>query len=310
MTVRPLLLLDLLTLFRLKLPNNKATTPDNLGDKETPYSLVGTFLGQWFLPRGRRITWVCTDNSGVQGLVSARSRHSPTVWQIDYLLLAVEKEEVCLALLDGLLAAGMASRVEKVFLRLADESPLRAAVQKAGFSVYANEMLFRLVQKGKEDWRANPTSHYHYRSKLSSDDYKLYQLYCTATPAKVRQAEGLTFGEWQRARDRNAIKGAKREIVYEKEDNLVAWLGTIAIGSRGQFDILVHPQEEWLGELVDTSLTYLKDRRYLLCLVPEFQGALSRILQARGFEEVARYTLSVKELTAKVRQPVPLPLQA
>jgi hypothetical protein len=119
--------------------------------------------------------------------------------------------------------------------------------------------------------------------------------------------EGLTLGDWREARERAPLK----ELVYKHEDRLLAWLGIGGPGRVGQFSMMVHPEaEDRTEELIAHSMTILRNRSALLCLVPEFQVRLQRLLEAHGFDQAGSYFICTKQLRARVHQPEPAPIPA
>lgn len=312
MNIRSLLPTDLMVLlWRGKSWSNRARTWSNLQERKSSAALASNLLEQWIFPRERRATWVYLHEGRMQGLVSARKRSGAQVWQIDYLLLAGDEENICLNLLNKLSTDGGERGVEKVFLRLPWGSPLEQAVTAAGFHTYAGEILYRAEseKKGLVKQKLASSCAFSLRPKRAEDNYGIYELYNLATPPPVRQFEGVTFGEWQGSRERGSRH--ERELVGEKEGSLLAWLRIATWGNTGQFEVLLHPRQEGgLEDLVAEILDYLKGCSSLLCLVPDFDPKLRDCWQACGFVEVARYSLLVKELAVKVLHPYPVPLRA
>jgi hypothetical protein len=72
---------------------------------------------------------------------------------------------------------------------------------------------------------------------------------------------------------------------------------------------MAHSDEE-LEQMVEYSLMYLNNCRYLFCLTPDFQNELKRLLENQGFVEVANYSALVMELAIRAQQPCLIPLQA
>jgi hypothetical protein len=141
---------------------------------------------------------------------------------------------------------------------------------------------------------------------LASDDYGLFRLYSAAIPDAVRYVEGLTLGEWQEARD-----SFKTELVYERGDSLLAWVGLGVEEGWGYFDVRVHPSaEDSLEEIITSALALLRGKPAVLSLVPEFQLRLRRLLEGMGFEPVAAFCVLVKQLRVRVPEPEHAPMPA
>jgi hypothetical protein len=290
-------------LFQGKWLSNRAKTKDNIGREEARFLTLATLLGEWLNPQVRRYLWVWANGLRIRGIASARNRSSSHAWEIDRLLLDEQDEECCCSLLERLSVAGEESGVEKVFLRLPTESPLVDAARGAGFIPYVTELLYGW-ERGKAAGYGEPSS-CSMRRKQEGDDYKLFELYEACIPAPIRRVEGMTFQEWQEAKDRSA----RKELVFEKEGRLIGWLRVVTSGDIGQFEVMATDGEE-LEQMVKYSLMALNGCRYLFCLAPEFQGELTRLLQGHGFGEVKRYSALMRELTVRSQEPCLVPLGA
>jgi len=304
MAVRPFLPTDLIAiLLQGRWLSNRAKTKDNIGREETIFFTSATLLGQWLHPQVRRYLWVWANGLRIRGLASARNRYSPQAWEIDRLLLDEQDDECCHLLLERLSAAGGESGVKKIFLRLPAESPLVDAAREAGFVPYVTEFLYGW-EREKTAGHGEPIS-CSTRRKQEGDDYRLFELHKACIPAPIRRVEGMTFQEWQEAKDRSA----RKEWVFEKENSLIGWLRAETCGDKGQFEIMATNEGE-LKQMVDYSLMSLDGYRYLFCLAPEFQRKLARLLQGYGFGEVKRYSSLIKELTVRAQKPCLVPLGA
>jgi len=304
MVVRPFIPTDLIAiLFQGKLLSNRAKTKDNICREEARFFTSATLLGQWLNPQIRKCLWVWANGFSVRGLASARNRSSPYAWEIDRLLLNEQDGECCHSLLENLSISGGESGVEKVFLRLTADSPLKNAARKAGFTPYVTEFLYGWERNKAEDHGELPP--FHMRRKQERDNYKIFELYQTCIPAPIRRVEGMTFNEWQKSKDRSA----RNELVFEKESNLIGWLRSGTSGDIGQFEVMANNGEE-LEQILEYSLMSLEGCRYLFCLTSEFQEELARLLRGRGFDEVKRYSTLIKELTVRAQEPYLVPASA
>ncbi|HJX70189.1 MAG TPA: hypothetical protein VJ441_03750 [Dehalococcoidia bacterium] len=302
--IRPFLPIDLIDiLLQGKSLSNRAKTKGNISRQERRFLTSATLLGQWLNPQGRRSIWVWAKGLRLRGLASARNRSSTSAWEVDRLLLSEDDEECCLSLLERLSLVGEESGVEKVFLRLPEESPLVDAAKEAGFISYITESLYGWERGKAAGYEGTPA--YSPRRKQVGDDYRLFELYEACVPAPIRRVEGMTFKEWQEAKERSA----RKEWVFEKEGSLIGWLRVETSGDIGQFEVMASGEEE-LEKLVEYSLMFLNGCRYLFCLVPEFQGELARLLQGHSFRQIERYSALVKELTVRAGEPCLMPLGA
>lgn len=269
-----------------------------------PSSLVWDCL-PW--GKGRR-TWVWLDRGQICGLVSIRYRQSGNTWEVAHLCL----RDLTLGqeLLDRLSWLGGERGVERIFLRLPQDSPLLEVAQRSGFSGYLRESLFRSSERQPKNALGAPslTLRPHYRR----DELGLFQLYNAAVPLAVRQARGLTFVEWGESQEKPLQRGPFHELVGEKEGQVVGWVRLQARGERGSFELLAHPGAPSVSvALLDYCLGNLEaPSRSIFCLAAEFQRDLQEHLRQRGFEEVAQYSLLVKKTTARVRQTCLAPVRA
>ncbi len=264
------------------------------------------------------------------GLVSARARPGGRAWGIDGLYLPAEclptgnghglPEEHNrrhhdfsaagtgpLALLDELYLAVGHRSAERVFLRLAAGSPALPLARRSGFVPCGNETLLTGPGRHRASYGNGPTHppeaaplEYSlpgagFRPRSASDDYGLFQLFCASTPVRVRQALGLTFDQWQDARDLDCRRGAtwrRQEWVAEHSGRLVGWVQLTARGRTAEAEVMAHPDyPELLFRLVDFALARGPRLRWL---VPDYREAVSDRLLRHGFRETAQYIMLVK----------------
>jgi len=304
--IRPFLPTDLIAvLFQERLLYNTAKTKGSIVREETRFFNLTTLLGQWLNPQGRRFIWVWAKGLRIRGLASARKRSSPYTWEVDRLLLDERDCECCISLLEKLSVAGGESGVEKVFLRLLTESPLVDAAREVGFTPYITESLYKWEREEGKLVSCKSTPSCSPRRKQQGDDYRLFELYKACIPAPVQRIAGMTFQEWQKAKE----KSATEEWVFEKEGNLAGWLQVNARGDTGQFEVMASSEEE-LEQIFEYGLMSLEGCRHLFCLTPGFQGNLIRLLRDYGFIETERYCALIKELTVKAKEPRLVPAGA
>lgn len=258
--------------------------------------------GLWFSLLRKRQTWVGLEDKALRGLASIRSHSDSKTWEVDYLLSASADEEFQRELLEmhGI-SAGQAG-AERIFLRISEASPLISSVQQAGFRRCFSEFLYRYDGDGTEEIPSKTYS-LGWRSKRQGDEFGVFSLYNSIASQKVCRAVGSTFKEWSEAKDLLLKNGTKGQFVYEKGGRILGWLRLAEYEGDTHVDMLVDPASEEALEMVLTHIfRSKKGKTSILCLVPEFQEALCRLLLGRGFVEVARYVILVKQVTAKVRQ--------
>jgi hypothetical protein len=116
----------------------------------------------------------------------------------------------------------------------------------------------------------------------------------------------MTLQEWSQIRDKDATS----ELVLEKGGEISAWVRIRLGRTAGRFEIVTDLGADELGQLVNHSLAVLKGRHPMYCLVPEYQQQLRRILEERGFYQVAAYSCLSKQLAVRVHEPQLVPLRA
>jgi hypothetical protein len=282
-----------------------ARTKDNMGKGGAKFWGMADLSIKSLNPRSKRHTWVRTEGLRFGGLVSVRNRSQPSTWEIEHLVVNQQDAGYCLSLLEKLSIAGTELGVTKVFLRLPADNPLLAVADEAGFSAYLTEHLYsrETTESEVESYKTSPLP--FPRRKRDSDEYRLFELYQKCVPVSIRRVEGITSGEWQAARDR----GMGAEWVFEDDGLLVGWLGVKAKRNMGQFEIMAISAKE-LEPMVEYGLMFLSHCRQLFCLVPEFEWNLSRLLEKRGFRQVAKYCALAKETVDRAKRPCLIPASA
>ena len=87
-----------------------------------------------------------------------------------------------------------------------------------------------------------------------------------------------------------------------KDESVRGWLSTTRRSGTGQLETTIHPDHErGLGAMVDFGLESLSRAKAVLCLVPEYQIALGRVLAERGFVPVSEYVMLVKSMAISVK---------
>jgi len=204
------------------------------------------------------------------------------------------------------MAAG-AQGVQRVFLRLCTRSPLLPEATAVGFLAYQKEQLFQAP--GLQEGAALPSVPPEVRPRSAADDHPLFRLYQAATSASVRSAEGMTFQEWQDARETRWGQGS--EHVYEREGQLLGWLRLTEAEKVGHLDALVRPDDGAVAAaLVDLARASLGNKAAVVSLVREGDVVLEATLRERGFEPVEEYVSLVKQVAARVRAPCLIPAGA
>jgi hypothetical protein len=285
---------------------NEARVWGRLGLEEHSQSALGGLeraLQQWAPIGGGRLSWVALRGLALRGLASARRRGRRTVWEVDHLVGAPGEEGTCVSLLEELARGLGRAGVEKVFLRLDAHGRLLDAARSAGFFPYLSEGLWRLEQVPRGfDCPPLPM-----RLRTAADLLPLFQLYNSSVPVAVRRSEALTLREWAAVQER----GRFQHLVLQKGERLSAWLRLARHDRAGCFALLAaRRQDALLDNLLATALHYLRDRRPIFCLVPEYERTLAAHLADLGFQPVAEYAVLANRLVRPIEEAVQVPAGA
>jgi hypothetical protein len=282
--------------------SNKAKTRDGVGRKDARLGDLANIVGDWFNPQLRPCVWVYAEGLALRGLASVRDRRSSHAWEVNRLMVADQDQNCCLKLLEHVSSAGGRLGVGRIFLRLLADSPLLKAAQETGFLPYSTEHVYlRERTEGTQAKRGSPPASSP-RRKKADDENRLFELYHACVPPHVRRAEGVTYKEWQSNRE----KSLGQEWVFEKGGDLVAWVATDASRHCGQLDILAAARDE-MQSAVEYGLNSLSGCQQICCLVPDFDGALLRLLEDRGFSRVMTHSVLTRELLVRVVEPYAMP---
>ena len=175
---------------------------------------------------------------------------------------------------------------ERVFLRATGSSPVIPLARRSGFIAVCGETLV----EGPVVSGANGSSGHNaqaladaFRPRLPSDEYGVFQLYCAATPMRVRQAMGLTFEQWRDAREPGA-RGVpplrKQEWVVEESHRIQGWVKLSGRGGCTAAEVMAHPDcPDLLYDLVGFASSRASSLRWL---VPDYQAPVRDRLLDRG----------------------------
>lgn len=270
---------------------NEARPWDRLGQADHPRPLE-TALEQWFSFATGKHTWVSVRGAAIRGLICARRRSRPSVWEVEVLIDADEHKDVVLSLLTRMIADVGKQGAERVFLRLDADSPLVAAARSAGFFPYLEETLYRRAGPGPV-----PPPLDGMRPRRRGDLLGLFQLYTRAVPSAVRSVEGPTLREWQAAQE--PWVGHPVDLVLEENGVIGLWL-RLARGPIGRFSLLAQPSRRDLEGAVGAALRQMADARSVQVLVPAHCAGLVPVLQGLGFRAAGRYLHLARRLLRPV----------
>ena len=265
------------------------------------------FIEQWLPLRGKRHTWVSTEDDRFSGIASVKSCATPTTWRVDY--LQADDEDRCVALLEMVNSAAATHSVRKLQLRLPISSPFIDGAKRAGFWSYVRCYLYRYYGDRVQQTTAPPEP-YRFRPRARGDDYRLFNLYNDTVPPAVRRAEGLTLEEWQGNREQSSWPEQRKEFILYTKDNLAGWLRINASRGPGCFKIISRElEDDKLTWLINYALVCLNNKSLIFCIVLDFQWQLKRLLVDSGFESVEEYDNLNREIAIRTTEPQLVPMQ-
>lgn len=283
---------------------NDAKTGRNLGRNDRALFSIGRFFNEWLSLDENRYTWIDTSRGRIRGLVSVRSRPSPSAWQIDSLIMngGCDCEDICPGLLDYVAAVGGEVGVMKVFLRMEKDSTLKDIARQSGFLPYKAELLYLRRPQPVSPEQAKVSE--LVRSKRNADELGLFHLYSATVPGHVREAEAMTLDEWKAISKKDLSLPTQQEFVMERDGNLIGWLRIRGGRQTNSCEMLSLPTDaDATRGLLAHALSILDNRRPTFCLLPDYRHDLRRALEDNGFELAGEYSSSVKQLAVRIRQP-------
>ena len=258
----------------------------------------------------RRHTCVQTRGFKVKGLALAQDMGSPAMWEVSSLALSPEMAHSVMDLLNGLILNAGRRGVERLFLRIADDSSCRDGVRAAGFSFYLRESLYRRDMRSSLAKAGNgPTI--EVQRVTESTEFSVFQLYNSMYPFHIREVEGQTLEHWRQTRARNwRGRGAGQFLIVEK-GVAVGWIGTRVQGKAGYFSMMLRPgapvSPDDVVSLLEKRMSGLET---VFCLATEFESALMHTLEDRGYTLVQEFSRGVRNVTARVKRPSLVPIGA
>jgi hypothetical protein len=230
---RSLLPTDLLTLVAHSglSYQNQAWPRERLGSNDQ--AALGVVRDQLLAFARRRSAWVSVRRQRMLGLVGARQRGGSEAWEVDYLIDATKDQSVAGKLLEQAVSEAGKDGAQKLFLRIAAQSPALSATATAGFVAYQEESLYvGKLSSGESSLRL--------RSALPSDSYPLFRLYCAATPEATRRYEAATFTEWHASLEKKWARGGIH-LVHEQEGAVLASVRAARLSQGLMVDLLLDP---------------------------------------------------------------------
>ena len=269
-----------LLFFRPAVGGTQAFTFESAAHPDANVYRPGRYIARALAWRARRDAWIAFGRPGVTGVVRIRRRNGPTVWEVRELFLSADAQpEVDGAeLLSDLADVAAGSAIHRVFLRIADGSPMATAARRAGYKLQTRETIFRRPEDLRgQDQPAHYPGESGWSPVLDQDLQRVFRLYGAATPLAVRETAGMTLPEWRdaleplpipsrSAKPRNAKSrntnsqntksriarpgdpgsGANNsgEMMLDSDDGPVAWMRYSDASNERLFTLMVKPEAQ------------------------------------------------------------------
>lgn len=267
------------------------------------------FLRQWFVPDERRFSWVYQIGHKVHGLVSARERATSSSWEIDYLLLSENKEEVSQDLLETLTFHAAKRGVRKIFLRSYATNPFLPFLQKSDFKIYLNEHLFHLDGIVANAFTRSYRDNFTGRSRKPDDYYHLYEMMYRGQPTLVKSVESISLQEWQNTREKGCPW--EKDILLEREGNIQGWLRVRKGINWGHFKVMACVTDiKTVEQIFLHALHLLRNKQHIYCTVRDYQEEVRKMLREKSFEKKEDFSLAFKEISITEKKSVLISQQA
>ncbi len=285
--VRPTDLVSLAALQRRGYPN-EAYGRRALGRGRDDWTDLFRVLNPLVSFEVRRHTLLFDDGDRLAGLVSTLP-FGRGYWEVDQLIWPPDgRPQDCTDLLRQLGLDAARHGVERIYLRLAVNSPVLGAARAAGFVPYRTETLFRgRPVKLPADSPGRP--------RRRGDDLALFRLYCRVVPLTVRQAEAMTLTEW-----RQWFRGG-RQLIVEEAGEPVLWARLAAVDD--QFQLTVEAGDlsaPAITRHLGAFLTRHGGKKAVLGLVADYQPHVAAALEQLGLEPAGRFISLVRHQTVRV----------
>jgi len=281
-----------------------------------PVAVLGGFLERSFALEPGRESWVQIEHGQISGLISAKRRVGADVWDVDQLvyLPSADAPRTCMRLLKHLLAAASDDGVQKVFLRVGAANPALGWARQVGFIHYAEETIYHLPEVPS---LVHTPEIPQMRPRRPADHQALFQLYCTAVPLRVRQAEAMTLHEWRWTDGwwlhpmslRFLANRARSDYVIQMEERASGWLQVDRRHRR--LGVLTDAREAIDVEaLVRYGLAKLGPGRGAFCAVRDYQPDLAAALEEIGFRPIQVDALLSRALAKRLPDLKLVPVRA
>lgn len=247
-------------------------------------------------------TYVLYDLQDGEGFIQVRYRPHQAAADVAFLAPTLEVGQRAANVWSRLLAgAGIEAAergIQRVFANLPDSGAEIDVFQQAGFTLYAEEDVYRLAELGVVQQRPDLPE---LRLQRPEDWPALQRLCVVITPQRVRQTEGgIAIGAGQeRSCQRYVLPGGNG-------NDLVAVLCLCSGGTAHWLRVLVHPDaQNVVDALFRQGLAMLagQSAKPVYCNVRKYEGGIRVGLEAIGFEPYATRAMMVKHTVAWIKTP-------
>ena len=254
-----------------------------------------TFWRQTLARSPNRVTVGDWNGMSLNSLASARVRSGVRAWEVDRLHLKEQNSGQALDLLEQLVQGAGSRGAERVFLRVPCGSAVVDEARKVGFFPYYEEMHLTGREWGSETAvPGDGTGRFTAEERSAPDQQGLFQLYCAATPQRVREGVGVTIDQWRDSQE--PAQTPRNETVLKLDGKVVGWRMREPFGKTAAGQMVGHPDHpETTPHLVQISCQTQN------WLVPNYQEHIIDLLNRQGLHETGRYTVLIKTVTAPVR---------
>ena len=245
------------------------------------------------LPLSRRRAWIARDGLSLLGLVSVQPRSGQAAWEIDTLIAPDEGDAYLLDLFDRAVATAGAAGAGRLFLRLAEGSPVLDAARRHGFVVVGEETLYGRGEQTALAIAAPAAGRRDHR-----EDQALFQLYSRVIPQEVRWHTALSLAEWHAAEEPLGKRG--REWVVRGDDEAPVALVRIAEGDRGKrVAILTDAHRASARAALAVALKAASPHQGFFLLIPSYAVSDTRAAEEAGLVTLDRFALLVRPIAQR-----------
>lgn len=252
-------------------------------------------------PGGREV-WISREGLSLRGLAAVRPRGGASAWEVDALVLGLSSEAFVMDLLERCVATAGARGAHRLFLRLAEGSPVLTAARREGFAAAGVEtLLVRGAGRDGDGGAAAPAAP-AWRRRGRADDHELFRLFSGSVSHDVRWQIALTPREWRAAQDPLGRRG--REWVWTGGDApALLRVGRSAAVARAT--LLCEDRRE-PAEAAAALLRRLDReagrRASVELLLPGHLTRVADVFREQGFHDAARFELSVRPIAQRTQR--------